>query len=94
MTADYPSRSDLRRVKKWPREDIEGLFTFLKSIWWPDGDWGWTWRGRKIRVSTGGWSGNEELIIALQKNHLIWALTWEETRVGGHYKFEIPKAAK
>lgn len=42
------------------------------------------------RLSTGGWSDNEDMIQALQGNHLFWTLYWETSRRGGHHTFEIP----
>lgn len=46
---------------------------------------------RRYRISTGGWSGNEELLMALQANHMAWTWTWISSRVGGHYVFEVRK---
>lgn len=38
-------------------------------------------------ISTGGWSGNEDIIEAMQDNQVFWSLHWLESRRGGHYKF-------
>jgi len=40
-------------------------------------------------LSTGGWSGNEDLVYALKENHLWWMLNWYSSRRGGHYEFRI-----
>jgi len=42
-------------------------------------------------MSTGGWSGNEEVIGAMRaaQNGLLWMLCFVELRVGGHYKFKL-----
>lgn len=71
---------------------------------WTFGDWGWkkdfknnsqTYANAESRgetwyyVSTGGWSGNEEIIHALRSNEFFWVLWWYSSRVGGHYEFRI-----
>ena len=45
-----------------------------------------------IRFATGGWSGNESLIHALQRNWMVHGLTWVMSRRGGlHiYRYESP----
>lgn len=45
----------------------------------------------RYTFSTGGWSGNEDLIRAMEQNWMIWSLTWVQSRRGGHYIFEDPK---
>lgn len=92
----YPSEYDLQAIEEWngtPRELIE----FLDSRWeYNNNDWlirsgrdGV--RGTKIyRVwpSTWGWSGNEDIIGSLQGTW-FWMLFWEQSRRGGHYRFQI-----
>jgi hypothetical protein len=51
-------------------------------------------RGRRWSISTGGWSGNESLIEALQRNHIFWSLCWMKSERGGHFVFEVPKASQ
>ena len=40
-----------------------------------------------LYISTGGWSGNEDLIGAMQNNAMLWIMTWVSSRRGGHYTF-------
>ncbi len=49
---------------------------------------------RKLLISTGGWSGNEDVIDALHENLMFWMLYWYKTERGGHYWFEIPEVKK
>jgi hypothetical protein len=91
----YPTEQALEKITEWPANDIRGCFAFLGSLWnWPEyfvaeenPDEGYL----VIRVSTGGWNGNEDLIGALHENHLIWTLTWFASVRGGHHTFKIPK---
>ena len=74
---------------------------------WHWRDWGWEketgWRpdsGPTISASrsetrylihTGGWSGNESLISALQDNMMLQMLGWWSSRRGGHYEYRFPE---
>ena len=42
---------------------------------------------RILKLSTGGWSGCESVIKALQDNEVFWMLFWYSTTCGGHYEF-------
>lgn len=89
----YPSELELRRVRTWPVSDWHGLFAYLRARWnYADVGY-WTKRGSTYSISTGGWSGNEELIGALQENHIVWSLCWISSRRGGHYVFRVPTFA-
>lgn len=92
MDADgYPDEEELARVRAWPHTDLPGWFAFVKSIWWQPA-WGWQDATEAIPlycISTCGWSGNEEIIDAMQENAMCWALTWESSRRGGHYQFRL-----
>jgi len=39
-------------------------------------------------VATGGWSGNESIISALQDNYIFWAICWRLSKRGGYFEFE------
>lgn len=92
----YPTEAALTTVREWALADHLGLMAFVKSLWYLP-DWGWhenearpeEGREKVFRISTGGWSGNESLIAALQSNHTFWAQCWRSSRVGGHYEFRI-----
>jgi hypothetical protein len=100
MSGDYPDTDELGRIESWPADDPLGWFAYIKSVgnYWPDPSWGWTEENgfdlerpvRVIHVSTGGWSGNEDILEAMHANLMLWATTWTEHRRGGHYTFEVP----
>lgn len=89
MDDGYPDEDELRRIREWPHEGgFPGLMDFVRERW-AYADWGWTVDGetKTYRISTGGWSGNESLVEALQENTMFWTLCWESSRRGGHYEF-------
>ena len=87
---EYPSEEDLQRIREWPSTDLDGLMEFVRSLW-KYADWGWSQEGRRFSISTAGWSGNEELIEAMQENFVFWALCWQSSRKGGHFEFDLPE---
>ena len=92
---DYPTEEELKTISDWPiptkESNYQDLMTFIEGIWWMP-DWGWTKkRGGLYYVSTGGWSGNEDIIQAMQKNFIFWGATWVQSRRGGHYIFKVPR---
>lgn len=89
----YPSEAEIERIKNWPGEDGVGLLEFVASIWAYE-EYGWKRHGRRFWFHTLGWSGNEEIIDALQDNFIFWSLSWLWTRRGGHYCFKVPKIKK
>lgn len=94
----YPTESALERIRKWSWKDFRGLWLFLKSIWsYPDRaverrvlpSEEWFLGDSNCYLSTGGWSGNEDVIGALRRNPLFWSFCWRASRAGGHYWFHI-----
>jgi len=86
----YPTDATLKRVAEWPHTDIPALLDFLKSIWWCP-DMLMDRAGGKLHMSTGGWSGNESIIKALQQNRIFWVMHWESSRRGGHHEFDMSR---
>lgn len=82
------------------KQNPHDLMAFIKSLW-QYVDWGWSEKKKRdyankktilYSISTGGWSGNESIVYALKNNkNFFWTLYWRESKVGGHYKFLIPK---
>lgn len=83
----YPTEELLERVKAWPYTDgWTGLLDLVGENWsYQDR---WVKEGDLYRCSTGGWSGNEDLIYALMENRMFWACCWVSSRRGGGYEFE------
>ena len=90
----YPNSETLGRVRNWPVKDRVRLMQFVGAAW----HWREFWEMAEtpesyhVSASTGGWSGNEDLIGALAENTLWWALCWLSSMRGGHYEFEVRKA--
>jgi len=95
----YPTEETIERIKNWDMEadgNFKMLMEFVCSEWWA-ADWGWDQEGEdEYHISTGGWSGNEEIIGALKSNWMFWAMCWVQSRRGGHFIFEVkpPKEKK
>jgi len=94
----YPTKNALEAIEKWHWDDARGWFKFIEDLWHFH-DWGWKEKNEKhdykdkivlrYYISTGGWSGNESIIRAMQNNDWMWHLNWVQSRRGGHYIFEL-----
>ena len=102
---DYPTEEDLATIRAWDHNDPRGWFAFIKTAghYWPSESFGWTERDeqdevygavRTYYISTGGWSGNEDIIEAMGQNTMLWLITWVASRRGGHYEFQIRYTAQ
>ena len=91
---DYPCDSELIKIKQFdiPDQTIE-LIDYIESIWHIP-DWGIKKRECKncliLELHTGGWSGNESIVNALETT-FFWFFYWQKSVRGGHYYFKIPK---
>jgi len=101
----YPFDWELKKIEKWDiqKDGINGLLDLIEEIsHWSDLCFvkksGFTEFNRKkcfkLTLHTGGWSGNEDIIRALQKNSMFWILYWVKSIRGGHYYFEIREFPK
>lgn len=89
MANEYPREAEIEAIAAWDTTTVQQdkkLWAYIKVLWWMPG-WGWRETRRRIRLSTGGWSGNEDLIEAMKRNWTFWPAHWVSTRRGGHYVF-------
>ena len=92
------TKKDLQQLSDWDVSDAHNLIKRIKEMWvnqsYIKESWGIdrVWHKNPVLIfelHTGGWSGNEEIIKALQDNKLFWLMWWQKTERGGHYTFEI-----
>jgi len=98
MEDGYPEKKELEQIKHWKitqenlHSDLQGLLEFIEDLWkYADIDY-FKIDGRKFELHTGGWSGNEMIMEALEGNWLFWMMYWQKSKRGGHYYFELPKS--
>lgn len=91
MSNEYPSKGELIFIKNYKftaKKRFRPLIDYIQKIWhWLDY---MKWKGTTLELHTGGWSGNEDIIEALQGTD-FWLLCWQESKRGGHYKFKLKK---
>lgn len=95
----YPTQDALTIIELWPFEDEKGWFIFIQQLWamkhfgWNEGvadhDFRPNTKVYLYEISTAGWSGNESIIRAMEKNEFLWHMVWVQSRRGGHYIFEL-----
>jgi hypothetical protein len=101
MSNEYPRESELEQIKNWDfKLGYKSMFEFIEGIWHIP-DWGfrvyrttdhlWDKKVTGVELHTGGWSGNESIIYALQQNFLFYSQCFHRSRRGGHYWFQIRK---
>ena len=91
MSDGYPEEQELKKIKEWDYKDFPGLMGFVKGLWSYPQYWNETHADNHTiyEISTGGWSGNEDLIAALMVNRMFWVVCWLSSRRGGCYEFEV-----
>lgn len=92
----YPTEETLNALEESDGTDFEAIAQFLVNAWYyPNYIKLYTAKAhpvlqsgkrRRLRMSTGGWSGNEDLIYHLPQ--MFTTLYFREEHRGGHYLFE------
>lgn len=92
---NYPSEVDLKYIKEFDllKRPVKELLDHVEQIW-EYGDWGFKRTYHNLQLHTGGWSGNEDIIEALQHNFLFWGMYWQKELRGGHYYFNTGMVSK
>lgn len=82
----YPTDKSLEQIKNFKGGHGELLeeIAFLFETYGKCEAEGNTWK-----VATGGWSGCESVIFALQENRLFWAVCWKLSMRGRQSPLEI-----
>ena len=84
----YPTDETLNAIEEWPYTDFDGLLEYVREAW---SDIGRIWEADgDIKLATGGWSGNESIIGAMQQNHVFWAMAWYSSTRGGLHILRMP----
>jgi hypothetical protein len=99
----YPTDATLDRIRTWPvvaLADMVACMDFAGRAWqyedvwtkeddWEDPDWP---ESRKVRYvfSTVGWSGNESVVSAIERNPMLQMMGAWSWRRGGHYEYRFP----
>lgn len=87
----YPGDDDLARLRVWDMADPMGWLAYARTLWWaPERGWPSEDFSGAVHVSTGGWSGNEEIVTAMQANAL-WGACFLRYTAGGHYDLCLPE---
>lgn len=94
----YPTEEALDAIEAWKPgddNDCRPIFEAMRRVWrwhtyFPEGATSVDAFGRNVteyEVHTGGWSGHESMLSSLEDNAIVWIMTWEQVRRGGHYIF-------
>jgi hypothetical protein len=104
----YPTEETLRRIREWSMKtpaDFIAVMDFAGRAW--NHHYG-SWRIARVlsqsvgepkesdryTFSTGGWSGNESVVDAIEHNRMLQMIGAYSWRRGGHYeyRFDAPKS--
>lgn len=84
----YPTEETLEVIRNWPmHKGYDSLIRFIEPIFERYGAFEHIKESDTYKISTGGWSGCEDAISALQDNKMFWMAFWRSSFRGGHYEF-------
>lgn len=84
----YPTEYALKRIQEWDvleHNKFVSLMDFVKSIWqYPEHI---SEENKVYTLVTNGWSGNEDIIDAMQQNMMLNILYWCSSERGGKHVY-------
>lgn len=90
----YPTDETLEKIRSFNplKDDVFEFVEYLCENWVNGFPPEWDKEKGTLQLSTGGWSGCEDVIAALRgggkdKIPWFWTLYWYQSRAGGHYWF-------
>lgn len=85
----YPTEDTLKEIENWSvADDVYNLPRLVAPLFEGYGKFAYNDKECVWQVATGGWSGCEDIINALQRNHVFWGLCWMLSKRGGYYEFK------
>ncbi len=91
---DYPEEEALVEIQQWkPSSPWSGTDPWLPILGLVLENWSSigkaTWDGQELTLVTGGWSGNEDTLVALENNFSAWSMLWIASFRGGKHIFGV-----
>ena len=98
----YPTDETLERIRTWDIKtpaDMAEVMDFAGRAWSYPKYWecnpafvedDWTGPYRQYVFSTGGASGNESIVHAIEQNQMLQIIGAWSWRRGGHYEYRFP----
>lgn len=84
----YPHERCLSAIVEWPIGDDPGFWDHVADCWNTDyGSIELDAARAEIRFVTGGWSGNEDVIGAIEENSIAYSRYWFRSERGGVHVF-------
>jgi hypothetical protein len=90
---NVPDHAVFDKIAFWPYNGLfmlKDVMDYIKPYWQYSECGYWEEENGVYSLSTAGIGSNEQIIAAMQRNHILWAMFWESSRRGGHYTFETP----
>lgn len=84
----YPTDETIRKLERW-EYPFHGIVSVLEIIFQDYGNV--SLEDRQLILATGGWSGCEEAVCALDNNMLFHAFCWQMSKRGGYHEYTLPK---
>ena len=88
----YPSDETLEEIRSWPINGGVRYWLDFCSHAWNSRYGAVRYQGHKLELVTGGWSGNESVLSAMEINPL-WVITWLSSHRGGLHRFTTEHAS-